>query len=129
MPGIEIKIEIEGMEELQRKLEKDTVLGSPLKRLLGKAALLVERQAKMDSPVDTGRLRASITPEVSTEVIPLWSKVGTMVEYASAVETGKGTPRGVGKIPFFMPAFEAMKSKIGDILNDAKRLIEEQWRR
>jgi len=48
------------------------------------AAIIVEGQAKMLSPVDTGRLRASITHRINGGV----AEVGTNVEYAAHVEYG-----------------------------------------
>jgi phage gpG-like protein len=51
-----------------------------------KACLLVENDAKRNCPVDTGRLRQSITHRIegSTGI------VGTNVEYAPYVEYGTG---------------------------------------
>ena len=88
----------------------------------------MERQAKIYSPVDTGRLRASITPEIDTSVVPLWAKVGTMVNYASFVEYGKGKPRGVGRIPFLHPAYEEMKGRIEELLSEARMKILTWWK-
>lgn len=47
--------------------------------------LVIERDAKREAPVDTGRLRSSITTEQEG-----WNRVvvGTNVEYAEAVEFG-----------------------------------------
>jgi hypothetical protein len=58
--GLEIELEVQGLEEIQKKLEREAMLGNPLKRILGRAALKIERQAKIYSPVKTGRLRASL---------------------------------------------------------------------
>ena len=79
---------------------------------LAKAVLVVERQAKEDCPVDTGRLRASITSEVSG----LEGKVGTNVEYAGFVEYG--TSKMPAK-PYLFPALEKSKSKITELLKGA----------
>ena len=63
------------------------------------AALLLERNAKQNCPVDTGKLRASIT----TEVGKLEAEVGTNVEYALCVEFGTSKQSAQ---PFMRPAFD-----------------------
>ena len=67
-----------------------------------KATLLVEREAKKGCPVDTARLRSSITSSVFHEgLFKQVGKVGTDVEYASYVEFG--TSR-MSAQPFLFPA-------------------------
>ena len=69
----------------------------PLKDFLTAAALGVERDAKKKAPVDTGRLRSSLTHEVEDTL----ARVGTDVEYAAFMEYGTGTqtdgPGGGGR--------------------------------
>ncbi len=86
-----------------------------LKSGMTKACLLVERDAKINAPVDTGRLRASITNRLEVEENQLVGIVGTNVEYASFVEFG--TSRMVAQ-PFLFPALESNKSRIKDLLKD-----------
>ena len=70
-----------------------------------KACLIVEGDAKRICPVDTGRLRSSITHEVD-----LFSgKVGSNVEYAAYVELG--TVKMAAR-PYLRPALEMNKAKI-----------------
>ena len=126
MGGIGVDIEIEGLEALQSKLKGDELLGQPVKDLLSTAALSLEREAKILSPVDTGRLRSSITHSISPERIPTWAKVGTNVEYAEYVEYG--TRYWAGK-PFLRPALENLKDKINELLTQAARIIEERFGR
>jgi phage gpG-like protein len=142
MPGLSLSIVVKGAEELGRKLQPDKLLGAPLKRLFSRAALLVEREAKQEAPVKTGRLRSSITSKVSPETIPLWAKVGTNVEYASFVEYGHRQEVGryvpaIGKRlvqpfvaarPFMAPAYEKVKDTIRGLMDEVSRLIEERWR-
>lgn len=125
--GLKVDIEVKGLEELQKKLEKEAFLGDGVKHLMGKAALTVERQVKIFSPVDTGRLRASWTPIVSAEPVPLWAKVSTNVKYAAPLEVSGKSPRGVGRIPFLKPAYEAVKSKIDSLLKEAGVIIEARF--
>lgn len=68
----------------------EAVARSPqLTAVLTLLALRVEREARKNAPVDTGRLRASIThrvyPEGTTKVV---AEVGTNVAYAAAQEFG-----------------------------------------
>jgi len=58
------------------------------KKIILKACLMVERDAKKLCPVDTGRLRSSITHEIEGTT----GKVGSNVEYAKAVEIGSEDP-------------------------------------
>jgi len=124
MAGIGTDIEIQGLEELQKKLKPDELLGRSVKDLLNTAALSLEREAKSLSPVDTGRLRSSITHSISGDPIPLWAKVGTNVEYAEYVEYG--TSKWSGKA-FMRPALEKLKGRIDGLLKKAGKMIEERF--
>lgn len=75
------------------------------KRIINKACLMVVRDAKILCPVDTGRLRSSITHETEGII----GRVGTNVEYARAVELGteKQSPQ-----PYLRPALHANEKKI-----------------
>ena len=53
---------------------------------LTEAGLLVEREARLRCPVDTGALRSSITSEVNGNT----ATIGTNLEYAPYVEFGTG---------------------------------------
>lgn len=64
----------------------------------------VERGAKRICPVDTGRLRSSITHSLEQDSAGLVGVVGTDVEYAPYVELG--TSRA-GAQPFLRPALAA----------------------
>lgn len=60
----------------------------PLVKELMKIALDIEGRAKQYCPVDTGRLRASIANEVTSEGDTFAAYVGTNVEYAPHIEFG-----------------------------------------
>lgn len=83
---------------------------------LRQCALLVEAEAKRICPVDTGRLRASITYEIDEN--GLIARVGTNVEYAIYVEMG--TWKMVAQ-PYLRPALEKLRPKIMAILKAAYR--------
>ena len=93
------------------KQERQRELIGKLTRNLTRACLLVEGDAKKDCPVDTGRLRSSITHEVEGTV----GYVETDVDYAPYVELGTYKMRPQ---PFLFPALEKNKAKIQDMLND-----------
>lgn len=102
---MQIKTEIINGKELAEKFKKagKTVQDNIDKALL-KAGLLVERSAKMIVHVDTGRCRASI----STRLIDSNAQVGTIVEYAPALEE---------RYPFLTPALKDNETEIKRILH------------
>lgn len=75
-----VKVEIRGLERIMRKLGPG-LIDKPLRRFFERAALAVENEAKKRSPVDTGRMRASLTHEIDRGRPPLWAKVGTNVKH------------------------------------------------
>lgn len=83
------------------------LLSSPsgeVARDLQRRALQVDRAAKQLCPVDTGRLRSSITNQLGTDGGGLLAVIGTNVEYAPYVELG--TSKAPAQ-PFLLPALEA----------------------
>ncbi len=83
-------IEIEGLDEARRRMEQIAkgLSGPPMVQAMRDATLLVQRAAMQNAPVDTGRLRASITPEVVTQGKTVMGIVGSVVAYAPFVELG-----------------------------------------
>lgn len=65
---------------------------------LTRRVIRVESAAIRDCPVDTGRLRSSLTHEIATDTDGLVGRVGTDVEYAPYVEADQ---------PFLVPALGA----------------------
>lgn len=83
------------------------LLSSPsgeVARDLQRRALQVDRAAKRLCPVDTGRLRSSITNEIGQDGEGLVAVVGTNVEYAPYIELGTSK---MAAQPFLLPALEA----------------------
>lgn len=101
---------IEGGRELANKFrELSRNIENEMDQGLVNAALIVERSAKIKAPVDTGRLRSSITHRlIDTDGMPA-SEVGTDVEYAKHVEFG--TSKQAAK-PYLYPALSENKNKI-----------------
>lgn len=96
-----IEVEVKGLEELQKKKEQmvKDLHGTPMLAAMRNATMLVTRDAKVLAPVDTGRLRASITPDVQledkTDVVGV---VGSNLTYAPYMELGTGIPAGNPKV-------------------------------
>ena len=90
-PGKRTQLEVRGLKETQKKMEQTVrdLTGKPMEGGMAQATLWVQRDAKKFAPVDTGRLRASITPEVRTlQPNIVEGVVGSNVKYAPYVETG-----------------------------------------
>jgi len=87
------------------------------------ASAQVTNWAKMNSPVDTGRLRSSMRFEVKPTFGNVQGVIGSNVVYAPFVEFGGGKPRGVGRIPFLQPAVEEHQSQIKAIFEKAFRAV------
>jgi HK97 gp10 family phage protein len=85
-----IRAEIRGLKEVQAKMEQvvKDLNGAPYLNAMRDATLIVTRDAKRNAPVDTGRLRASITPEVKQRWLTTQGVVGSNVKYAPYVELG-----------------------------------------
>ena len=84
------------------------------KQIMSRACLMVERDAKKLCPVDTGRLRASITHEIDG----LTGRVGSNVEYARRIELGFVGVDSLGRkfnqqpYPYLRPALHKNEKKI-----------------
>lgn len=73
---------------------------------LQRRAIRVEAAAKRYCPVDTGRLRSSITHETGTDERGPVARIGTNVDYGVYVEVG--TSRAAAQ-PFLRPALGAAR--------------------
>lgn len=96
-----VRAEIKGLAETKKKLEQvsEDLHGRPMVSVFQKATLLVSRDAKINAPVDTGKLRSSITTEVFTKQSLfggniLTGVVGTNLTYAPYMEFGTGVFAG-----------------------------------
>lgn len=95
-----------------------TNLDSDLLIALDACGALVETQASLLSPVDTGLLRKSITHRVLKTASGGTAEVGTNVEYAPYQEFGtvKMAPQ-----PFLTPALNEEKPRVISILTSAMK--------
>ena len=94
MAQIEVKVTSNREEAIKAKDEA-------VARALETIGLVAERYAKGYAPVDTGRLRNSISHEVAPDENAVY--VGTNVEYAPYQEFGT---RYQGGTPFLRPALD-----------------------
>lgn len=82
-----VRVEIQEGRELAKKFkEMGRRAKDGIDKVLLQAGYLVEKEAKIRCPVDTGRLRASITTRLGQGEKAV--AVGSNVEYAAAVEFG-----------------------------------------
>ena len=78
----------------------------PVGKELKRRAIKVRNHAVRACPVDTGRLRSSITEEMGRDSRGLVARIGTNVEYAAYVELGTRRMRAQ---PYLRPALDAAK--------------------
>lgn len=95
----EIAKAMQAFREFSREAETE------LDKALVASALEVERDAKKFTPVDTGRLRSSITHRLGNN----YAEVGTSVEYGLWVHWGTSK---MAARPFLLQGYEANKEKI-----------------
>ena len=109
-----IDIDFRKIERLQKALRRaPAIITEELGTAVRDLVLLVEAKAKKLCPVDTGKLRASITP-----VIESWAAgyVGTNTHYAPYVEYGT---EKMPAQPFLEPAFLEGKRQASKIFGEA----------
>ena len=98
------------INSLERSIEKAI---KAAEKELQLTALEIERDAKLNAPVDTGMLRASITSTGSGSEY----EIGTNVEYAPFVEYGT---KYMAARPFLFPAFE---KGVRDLQKNIKKAV------
>lgn len=141
----EIALEIQNLKEVQKAFEdvaKKVSDGS----IVAKAALVIERQVKINASgrpgpkVQTGRLRASINTNIVSKDQAI---VGTNVFYAPFVEFGHRQHPGQyvpplhkrlvasfsPAYPYFGPAIEQTKDKVGDVIVRFGQELGAEWQK
>lgn len=106
-----LKITIDSEKYDKYLLEAPEKVARALQDTIQKASYLVERGAKINSPVDTGRLRSSI----ATELIPLQATIQPHVNYAMFVHNGT---KFLQARPFLYDAGREVERLVSGILND-----------
>lgn len=111
MPNQLVSLDVQGAAEARDALEfvAENIYGASMVNAMRRASIVIERDAKRFAPVDTGRLRSSITHAVRVGGFPpvLQGVVGSNVKYAPYMEFGTGT--FVGKPPHRMPPISALE--------------------
>lgn len=122
--SFDIKAEIKGLRETQKAMENivKELHGSKMLNAMRTATLTVLTTAVKGVPVDTGRLKASIWPEVKVAGTQLIGIVGSKVVYAAKVEK-PGPVREHGRRPYLKPALTENQDKIFKLLDNAVAMI------
>lgn len=79
----------------------------PMAKSLERMGIQVEHGAKDRCPVDTGRLRSSITHQMGRDAQGLYVAVGSDVEYCPFVELGTSRMQAQ---PFLVPAVQDLQN-------------------
>ncbi len=98
MADVRVRLDASAIRELFDSEDSD-VAAELLRR-----GLKVERAAKRNAPVDTGRLRSSIGTNLGHDSDGLYVEVGSEVEYALYQELGT---RRMPAHPYLRPALRA----------------------
>ena len=87
---MDVTIQVTGWDELIKKTNDPDLIGQPMHDFFEKSTLTIQNEVKILTPVDTGRLRASITATVDASPVPLWGEVTTALQphYGPDVEYG-----------------------------------------
>jgi HK97 gp10 family phage protein len=106
------RLEVKGIDEARQSMENiaEALAGREMMQAMGEANNLLIGDAKRFAPVDTGRLRSSITGQVSQVGFPMprvQGIVGTNVEYSAYMEFGTGI--FAGNAPVRMPPARALE--------------------
>lgn len=150
-------IHILNAKHILDRARASSLLAGPIRVALTKSAYTVEKSSKGMTPVDTGRLRASITHVVDASSVPHYATVGTNVIYARYVHDGRRQGarqpptaaialwarrhgninpyvlaraikrRGIKPRPFLRDAFNENISAIRGYFQSAAREIERLW--
>lgn len=104
---------VRGTGNVLSNLAKASIaISKSIEKEVKQAAFEVEREGKINSPVDTGRLRASIGADKKSE---LYYEVGTNVEYAWYVEAGT---KKMAAQPYLGPAVAKVRQKYPDMIKE-----------
>ena len=129
--SIGVTLSIIGLDKLKKKLQEKNVT-QPLNDGIKKATLLLDREVKQATVVDTGRLRSSMTSQFGAG----FGQVGTNVEYASVIEFGsakmparhmEGGTKVLGE-GMFAFGLRKLTGKMKELLGDVANAIETRWR-
>lgn len=110
-------LKIQNMNNLSRAFRLSRmIMGEELRRGIKMATLLVEGESRKNTPVDTGRLRASHRTEFKDSGIGFTGVVSTNTEYDIFVHQGTRFMKGR---PYMRKALQSKDRQIDVILADS----------
>ena len=106
-------MKVTGLKELEKKMKQlsDVARADAKQEALYASSVVVQGDATLNAPVDTGNLRSSIDYEVGTDD----AEIFTPVQYAAHVEYGTSN---MAAQPFIRPAIDSNKNNIIKIFSD-----------
>ena len=129
-----MEIRITGLDALLKRLSGSKAYAKPWREAMERATLFVLGKAQENAPVDTGRLRSSLTSTLDSRPVPLFGEVGTNVLYAKPLEMSevphyrRGARAGQQTKGWFSGALFGSRDAIDRILRAAAKQIEKMWR-
>ena len=113
MGGDGYVMKITGLGELEKKLKRlsDVARDDAKQEALYASSVVVQGDATLNAPVDTGNLRSSIDYEVGTDNADIFATAN----YAAHVEYGTSN---MAAQPFLRPAIDGSKNNIIKIFSD-----------
>lgn len=127
-----INVRLQNLDHIDRNL-RSSVIDGMVRRIVTKAAVTGENVGKIAAPVDTGRLRASMTHQVSGR--SGW--FGTNVEYAERLDQPKFRNYRYRRGPLegnptrgwlTKRAVDATVRQLDDFIDQEVRRLEARWR-
>lgn len=121
MPDVRINVSVDPTFDELAKRFGSVEVERVLQGVIEKAAFETERLSKTEAPVDTGRLRSSI----STDIGNLRAQIAPHVDYAIFVHEGTKfmKPR-----PFMKRGWELAETRLFGSLNILKSELEREFR-
>ena len=114
----EFNVELKGQDKAIKDIRAYYEKRKPkIENVILRAGHRVEYEAKLRVPVDTGRLKSSLTTAEDKGRGYFTVKVGTNVNYGKYVEFGTRKMRAQ---PYLLPAFKLQKNKV---VADIKRVF------
>jgi len=144
--NVEVRYDAKQLARFLRKCSPE-ILQDPLHKFFDRAGNAVLNSAKIEAPVDTGRMRASLGKgttgglwEEDPSQVPLWLKVGTNVNaegfsYPFALDTDpkyhyRGTRpdrKGQQTKGWFSGSLQRARAQMSGFLQQLERDIKAKW--
>lgn len=133
MAGLKIKVEVENLKAITRKLKEDELLAGPWTAAM-RSVEDIARSAWMGAaPADTGALKAKITTKMQAKPVPKWVRIKTTAKRSSRKYKNYRYPgrqewdarsRNKGKLK---QSLERAMGRVQGALDRAARAIEQKW--